>query len=1063
MKNNVELVVSNTYLSSFYHMLDEINDSISKDKFKNIILVVPDKFSLNAEQLFFKHIKTKSVFNVWLTTLSRLINKVLSSKNTSFKLLTKHSGVMLVEKIILKLQNELSSYRKIAKNYNFAEKMFNVINLLKSSGVSPDELKQNISDNNLGKKIKDIHLIYTEYQNYLNNETMDTITRLQLFNSEIKTNDYVQNSEIYFAMFDSFTNAQHNSLIELAKNCKGLHIGCCYNVLQKNKIIYDNVVFQRLKDAFSASNVGVTTTFCKTNLAPIQHFLLNNLFANTNNTFETDKVEVLEFDNINDEIIYVASKIKYLVMEKNYSFEDINVAINGLEDYKLEVKKVFNQFDLPYYIDTTKTLSEHYFVKGFLKILDFVCDKNSTVDAITIAKNPIFKQDSNNLATFENFCYQYNIVGDEFFKPFEFSNSNDCLISEKVRSVVFDNIKNLKEHFDCANNLSDFIDCFKKYFEVIDAKNVINEIAKIQTDSVDKKIDEQVYEKVNLVFEECVDMLKSEVVSKELMVEILSSGFETVKISTVPLKCNSVFVGDASTSTFIPKKSLIVVGSTESRMPKYSQDTGTLTDAEITNFKSDNRISPTIKELNHREKFKLFNLILNWTDDLTLTYSLSINGEVQKQSEFVSKICDILTKYGKKLPNISYSQFSEMIFDSSTQNQSAYLVGTLQNALSIASKSQYHKKQMQQMGLSDLLNIQEQKYQFKNDYQLKNAKEVLFSRGLTKISQIERYFDCPFKQFVDYGLRPKEHKKFEIQSVDVGNIMHLIAEKFVQYCIKNNYVIKNLNNIVKQLFAEIINTDNYKSLKSKTFALKKIEQECVRFCGAILHQIEQSDYKPKFTEYRFSNYELDSGLTIKGFVDRVDICKDNNSFRVVDYKTGKDKFSYANIYYGLKLQLPAYLKVLKDILGLNPVGTFYMPVKNNYNNYSENEFARYKLDGIMLNENSVLQRLDHNLAENSKSEIVNIAFTKSGELTKNSGNYALNQEELSSIMDYAFQVMNKAIDEMLCGYIQPKPYKKSEKTSCDYCQYKSVCRYKIQDGYRRLESSIEKDFFSEKE
>ena len=55
-KNNVEFVISNTYLSGFYEIIEKIKTLTNSDKFQNIILVVPDKFSLNAEQIFMERV-----------------------------------------------------------------------------------------------------------------------------------------------------------------------------------------------------------------------------------------------------------------------------------------------------------------------------------------------------------------------------------------------------------------------------------------------------------------------------------------------------------------------------------------------------------------------------------------------------------------------------------------------------------------------------------------------------------------------------------------------------------------------------------------------------------------------------------------------------------------------------------------------------------------------------------------------------------------------------------------------------------------------------------------------
>lgn len=1065
MQKRVNLVVSNTYLSSFDLVLDKIQASINDNKFNNIILVVPDKFSMNAEQLFFERLKTKSVFNVWLTTLSRLIKKVLGTKEQSYKVLTKQSGTMLVEKIILQRTEELSTYKKVAKNYSFAEKMYNVINLLKSSGIKPEELKNNIDNTNLGKKIKDIYIIYSAYENLLQGEMIDTITRMQLFSDVAKSSDYLKNSDIYFAMFDSFTNAQLSMLTKLAKTCKSLTFGVCYNVVQPNKQIYDNIVFQRLKENFESASLQVNIEFSKPKQEPLQKFITQNLFGiKSDKTFDTNKVKILECDNIEEEIRYVASSIKHKVMEQSLMFDDINVAINGLDTYMPIVQKVFDEYDFPYYLDVSRSLTTHYFVKLILKIFDFVSEKNSIIDAITIAQSPIFDVDANKLATFENFCNEYNIIGEEFFVPFNHIQTEACQIAEEVRKAVFENIKTFKTKLNEISTFADFVNILTEFLQSIDAQNKIKLISQNQIDVIEKRIDEQVYEKFYSVLTEVESVFDTQNITAQFAFEVVASGLGAINLSTVPLKCNSIFVGDASASTYIPKKELYVLGATESRMPAYSIDAGTLTDIEINNFKSKNLISPTIKELNRREKFKLFNLITNFKNSLSMSYSLVTNGEIQKPSEFITKLCEILICNGNKLSKQTYSQFVKLAFDSKLNDKYPnYIVGTTQNAIMLAKNIQNKNKKIKAgTQLQNIIDLQEKKYLFSKDsFNITNSKEVFFPHNHTKVSQIEKYFDCPFKHFLEYGIRPKEHKKFEIKSVDIGNILHEVAERFVNKCIKNNFDNIDVKQTTEQIFDNIINSNKYKNLLGKTFAIKKLREEAVRFCLAIDNQIKSSDFKPEKTEFKFENYQLDNGLTIKGLVDRYDVC--GNSFRVIDYKTGKDKFSYASVYYGLKLQLILYLNILEDLLQKQGVGSFYMPVKNNMTTFAESEFSRYKFDGVVQNDKSILLKMDKSMLENSKSQIINVAFTKQGELSKQQSNFAITLQEFKNIKTYCTKILSNALDEMLSGYIMPKPYKKTDgKNSCDYCKHKAVCRYRMLDeGYREILSAIDKNKFGE--
>ncbi|MGN1213022.1 MAG: PD-(D/E)XK nuclease family protein [Christensenellales bacterium] len=1062
MKKEVDFVVSNTYMSSFYAVLDKIADIINKDKFQNIILVVPDKFSMNAEQLVFEYLNTSSLFNVWTTTLSRLEKKVLLGYENGLNVLTKQSGTLLVGKIVLQNADKLLTYKKVCNQFAFAENMFNTINLLKSSGITPDELLLNIDNSNFGNKIKDIYTIYNEYEKALGKDNLDTVTRYELFDKVSKNNEYIKKSDVFFAMFDSFTNAQISLLTNLSQTAKSLTVGCCYNVLQGNKNIYDNVVFQRLNNAFENCGIKTKISFKNAKLNPLQNFLLNNLYNFDNKlTFETNKVKVIECESIEQELRYVASKIKYLALEKNYKFDDINVAINGIEDYSLLVQQIFAEYDIPYFLDITKTLNDHYFIKTIALIFDFITDKNLTVDAVSISQSPLFDIDAQNQATFENFCYKYNVIGDEFYRPFNFENSNECAVAEETRKQIFDNILKLKNNLENSKNFAEIIDNLICYLQDIQAKETIENYSQ-QQDNVECAIDNQVYDKFLNLLSEAESVFANDKVDVRFAIETLKSGFNSVKLSSIPINCNSVFVGDCSKSTFITKKALFIVGATQSRMPIASVDAGTITDDEIQNFKSKNKITPSIKEINKREKFKLFNLLLNFTDMLELTYSLLIKGQVQFASDFANKLCDILTFDGKKLPIDSYNQIPLLIFDDEQDSLlPEYYVGTVQNATRIAKSQKQENQTIKYMlcqNMQQTLKEQEKLYlKDEKRFVLKNAKEVLFPNGLTKVSQIESYFNCPFKQFVDYGIRPQIHQKFELKAVDVGNILHKIAQLFIDDCIKNDFKNIDAKNLATKYFDKVINSNDYKNLKEKKYELNSLKQEAVRFCCAIKYQIDSSDYRPKKSEFKFENYNLPSGLTLKGFVDRLDICDANNTFKIVDYKTGNEEFSYQNAYYGLKIQLVTYLKVLQDILAKRPAGAMYMPVKNKFSDKETTEYNAYKLSGVLLNDQDVIFRTDKHLVEQNSSDIINVAFTKERDINKNSLKLLLSNQEMQELIDYCYNILNGAVDEMLNGYILPKPYKEGMKNSCEYCDYKSLCQYDImQNGCRVLNEKKDK-------
>ena len=74
--------------------------------------------------------------------------------------------------------------------------------------------------------------------------------------------------------------------------------------------------------------------------------------------------------------------------------------------------------------------------------------------------------------------------------------------------------------------------------------------------------------------------------------------------------------------------------------------------------------------------------------------------------------------------------------------------------------------------------------------------------------------------------------------------------------------------------------------------------------------------------------ELQSGLKVDGFslagkIDRIDVDPFSARAIVQDYKSGKTAHSAAKIESELRLQIPLYMLVLRDLVGMEPLGGLY--------------------------------------------------------------------------------------------------------------------------------------------
>jgi hypothetical protein len=72
--------------------------------------------------------------------------------------------------------------------------------------------------------------------------------------------------------------------------------------------------------------------------------------------------------------------------------------------------------------------------------------------------------------------------------------------------------------------------------------------------------------------------------------------------------------------------------------------------------------------------------------------------------------------------------------------------------------------------------------------------------------------------------------------------------------------------------------------------------------------------------------ELAPGIALAGKIDRIDVDPFSARGIVQDYKSGKTGHSAAQIESELRLQIPLYMLVLRDLVGIEPLGGLYRPL-----------------------------------------------------------------------------------------------------------------------------------------
>jgi ATP-dependent helicase/DNAse subunit B len=169
---------------------------------------------------------------------------------------------------------------------------------------------------------------------------------------------------------------------------------------------------------------------------------------------------------------------------------------------------------------------------------------------------------------------------------------------------------------------------------------------------------------------------------------------------------------------------------------------------------------------------------------------------------------------------------------------------------------------------------------------------------------------------------------------------------------------------------------------------------------------------------------LDGGIKLSGRIDRVDECGD--MVRIIDYKTGTVDSSASSYYMGLKLQLPLYL--MSAAKGKRAVGAYYFPAQIEYKDKPDGVF---RLKGFMDGSEEVVRSSDTVVQEKEKSNYFD-AYLKGRKL-----DYAMDREQFSYFLNYAYLVSRKGASELVGGNITPSP----AEGACLSCKFAGSCGF----------------------
>ncbi|MBQ7453179.1 MAG: exodeoxyribonuclease V subunit gamma [Clostridia bacterium] len=1056
----LDFILGDTISCATVGAIEEIS-KLAEDKQKQVVVLVPENCSLMVEKLVLE--KCGATSNIRVYSFVRLLEKVDNSKRDKY--ISKENAILIIKKIVLDNFSKLVCFKKSAKSIGFAEMIYETIEQFKASRVSAYDIEQieKTLPPRLKIKMQDILLIYKEYEKFIGEAYLDNCDKLQYLNDTILNSDFLNDSYVYVVGFDNLTSQGAEFIATLSKISLGVKVACSYIQNDGSKtLISDNEMFEKLKGIADKYGIIYNPKVVNTSRKPVFQHLAKNLFSYPYKTMENDgSIKLYEGLNPRDEVAFVCSQILTDIETKKMLPQEIAIVCNDIGTYESFLKTELGDRALPYYINKQHSLVSHPLVKLVLKFFDCYRKGYDASDVLELGKNILLEHGAD-FDLFENYCLKHGVSRMGFFKPFEYEMQSQNFAKIEGLRVKF--AKKLQYFDNLVKNARlarDYVVSIKKLFEMLNIKTNMNALYDVcvSLDPESAEITRQAFDKLAGILDGVDKFLGDCECSVDDFYGILSSGAEAVSISCLPLFLSSISITSDILSISPRTKSVYILGALDGVVPLRQDDCGIIVDSEIGSLSEtiEKKIEPTIRAVNKRERFKIYNLLLVPTDKIVLSYpAFSVKGEESKPSSLIASIGKLFTENGKQMAvSNSASEFggnaqsldfgairvAEKTLIEMMQNakEQKYVNYTLMNTIYFAIKDFLSPEARR---IIDNFNIEPEAET------LHDAEGLFFANKNVSISELEKYFACPLAHFLVYGLGAKEKERGTVRALDVGNILHLVAEKFVK--IINTINTQNLKKTVERILNDAIAELEIPS-KNNALVLNLISGEAQRLCAFLLEEKNNSDFVSEATELPFGRGEkavsFRNGIKLVGKIDRVDVYGDY--VKVIDYKTGDVDIGPEDVYFGRKIQLISYLLAIDNYRKLKNVAVLYFPIHNKFADSKRNAEFMFRNNGLVVDDMNVIRSIDKSLSlENPQSKILKVELKtnkdalKEGVLQLKNSSNLVSYDTLEGLKKYVYNLSDNAIGEILDGYITPTPILRNGVVCCKYCPMAQTCGVK---------------------
>ncbi|GAB2533348.1 helicase-exonuclease AddAB subunit AddB [Gracilibacillus alcaliphilus] len=997
---------------------------------------------------------------------------------------------------------------------------------------------QTVNEVALQHKLDDLFYIYQQLVQALQGQYTDSEDQLQQLAERLEHSSFLEGTIVYIDGFHQFTPQELLILEVMLKKAKHVTVTLTLDKTDTTDpldLFYQTQeTYYQLQQLAADAMIHVDTEYIKSSQQPASAFAhIDNHFDSRPVPSMEGKasVRLSEAAHPRAEVEGAAQEIIQLVRDQGYRYRDLAILIREPDVYHDLITTIFQDYQIPVFVDEKRTMLSHPFIETIRSLLD-VIDGNWRYEAIfRLLKAGFIPEgesdyplDQEAIDELENYVLEYGIRGrsrwlsDEVwvfqrFKGFDQSAQTDQeqAVQTRInayRQQVAAMLKKIDQQMRSLPGIQEKVVALFEWLEMIQAPKRLEAIRERhdQLGQVERgREQDQVWEATIQLLEEMTEVAGEENLELTTFRKVLDSGIEALRFSHVPPSIDHIVVGSVDRSRMHNIKCAFLLGVNEGTWPMKPQGDGLISeeDRSILQLQGIQLAAGSKRQLLD-DWFYVYLAFTLPSDYLWISYPISNEeGKQKAPSPLVKRVKEW---FPDRIAGLFLQDPEEMAeaarFVTTPVKTRGAMTAQLARKLRgypidpvweyvlnwYIDKSEHPL--LQQRVLQSLFYENKPRDLAKDTVQALYPKEVKAS-----VSRLEMYHRCSYQHFAKYSLGLEARPTYKLDAPDIGQLFHEALKQITEWIQQENKQFANIYNEEAQKYArraikELAPVLQHQILHSSNryqYIQQKLESIIARATYVLSEQARKTDFAPVGLEVGFGypnqlaplQIDLPNNhqLLLRGRIDRVDQAIENEQLylRIIDYKSSERGLSLTDVYYGIALQVLAYLDVVlqnaENWLGkpAEPAGVLYFHVHNPMiaandllpaDKLEQEMLKKFKMKGLLVNETDIIRMMDNTL-ESGRSNIVPAGFSKTGSIYK--GSNVAEREVFNELRQYIHHLMRQSGLHITEGKVELNPFQQKQHTACTFCDYRSVCQFDptlTENNYRKLKDMKDEEAIS---